>query len=732
MTKLIIAEKAMLGRDIARAVTGKTVSETTPLPISGNGYTVVAASGHLLELKAPEKIKPEWEWTRDFKLGDLPISVSDWPLVPSRGASKKLDTIKQHLKEASLVINAGDPDDEGQWIVDSILNHFNYTGQVQRVLVNDNIEANIRKAFEKLENNEKYVGMGQAAYARSMADAAFGFSWTRLACAKLRSNVSVGRVQTPTLGLVVRRDESIANHEVRHFFELIALTDVDNRNRLPFTFRPSKNLLEEGEKRIFDKSILEDIAKAVDGKQVAITSKVTEEKKAPPLPYSLTTLQAEMNKKHGFATDKTLKITQDLRDKYKAITYNRTDSQYLKEEHYQQAPNVLKVALNNLGIDPQVWSLDFNFKSKAFNDKNVTAHHGIIPQEMKFDIAKMTNDELCVYKAIVERYSMQFMGHQVFDVSTSSFGADGHEFSHVVKRIKAVGWSALAGSDGNLVQVPTEDERIAKETDENLWFASAGDYKGKVVDTEIEAKETSPPKPYTDGTLLLDMTRIAKYVSDPKIREVLKQKDADKKGESGSIGTSATRDSIIEKLKERGLIENKGKRLVSTQKGRDFYSVLPSQAREADTTAHWWLLQQDIAENKISANAVQESVVETFTELRDTAFVGKSLSSAERPVIGKCPNCDEALLAGAKSYSCSSNKFEKGEDDKWQRTEGCGFMMFKKVASKTIPAAAVKQLLTEGATDKKVKGFTSKKSNKKFDAYLTLDKATGKINFKFN
>lgn len=380
MSKLVIAEKPMLARDIARAITGKEVSESVRLPISGNGYTVCACAGHLLELVKPDTIDPKWgnPWSLDV----LPIEVHDWPKEPAvdkeTGESKKplIDQIAGLLKTCDSVIAAGDPDDEGQLIVDELLDYLGYTGKVERVYVNDNIEKNIVRAFDKLVPNDSCRGAGNAAYARQMADMCFGVNETRLATKRLDGLFTVGRVQTPTLGLVVKRDEAIAHHVTRKFYELFASGDSD-AGELTFKYLPGKELL-AGEKHLFERHTLEALKEKLDGRDLHFETTVSKKQENPPLPYNLTVLLSDMSERFGFTAAQTQQITQDLRDKYKAITYNRSDSQYLKEEHREQAPAVLAQAMKNLGVR---WPLNYRLHSKAFNDGNVTAHHGIIPQE---------------------------------------------------------------------------------------------------------------------------------------------------------------------------------------------------------------------------------------------------------------------------------------------------------------------------------------------------------------
>ena len=285
MSKLVIAEKPMLARDIARAITGKEVSESARLPISGNGYTVCACAGHLLELVKPDAIDPKWgmPWSLDV----LPIEVHDWPKEPAvdkkTGESKKplIDQIAGLLETCDSVIAAGDPDDEGQLIVDELLDYLGYTGKVERVYVNDNIEKNIVKAFDNLVPNDSCRGAGNAAYARQMADMCFGVNETRLATKRLGGLFTVGRVQTPTLGLAVMRDNAIEHHVTRKFYELSA-RGTSVAGVLTFKFKPGKELL-AGEKHLFDTNALEALKDKLDGRDLPFETTVSKKQDSSPL-----------------------------------------------------------------------------------------------------------------------------------------------------------------------------------------------------------------------------------------------------------------------------------------------------------------------------------------------------------------------------------------------------------------------------------------------------------------
>ena len=653
--KLVIAEKPMLARDIARAICGKEVSESARLPISGNGYTVIACAGHLLELVEPDAVNPAWG--KPWSLDVLPIQIDDWAKEPTEDKKDLVERIDSLLPEAECVINAGDPDDEGQLIVDEVLDYLGYEGEVLRVYVNDNIEKNIVKAFERLVPNEQCRPAGDAAYARQMADKCFGVNETRLATKRLGGLFSVGRVQTPTLGLVVNRDEAIENHVTRKYYELTATGSCADASGAPvFKFKPDKDML-AGEKHVFDRDVLDVIKAKLDGSGMSFSTVISKKVENPPLPYNLTVLLSDMSRRYGFSASKTQQITQDLRDKYKAITYNRSDSQYLKEEHFAQAPVVLAQAMENVGV---TWPLDYSIHSKAFNEKNVTAHHGIIPQEVSAPVADMTGDEAKVYTAIVERYAMQFLPSATYDVSTSVFAVDGGEFQAVARRVREAGFKAVFGN--------VSDEDGDDAASGNPWI-DEGDHRLERIECAVTEKETAPPKPYTEGTLIADMASIAKYVTDPEVKAILKQKDDGKK------------------------------------------------------TARWWLIQQDIAEGNTDVNALQQSVIEVFKGHQDTAYVGASIAP-KATVVGKCPLCGADVVQrkskfGKAFYTCSSNKSEKQEDGTWKQVAGCGFKLLG-WCGKMFTAKQAASLLEGKAV--KLTGCISKTTGKTFDCKAKLKK----------
>ena len=308
--RLIIAEKKELGQNIAHAMCG--APNGCRLPFSGNGFTVVNCVGHMLTLMEPGEIDPE-RWSDRRDLSALPILAEPWPLKVAAGKEAALATIGRELKRCDSVIHAGDPDDEGQLLVDEVLEHFGYTGRVERVYINDNLDKNIVKAFSRLRDNKECKRDGSAARARSVADFCFGVNESRLIDIKAGAGVSlsVGRVQTPTLGLVVRRDEEILNHKERLYHVGSATVDVDGKE-MEFVFKPSDSLLDPDLKKVVDKDALERAGSSFDGKRGIANTVVKHEEYKAPLPYNLVDLIADMARRHKLGAAKVQDATQSI------------------------------------------------------------------------------------------------------------------------------------------------------------------------------------------------------------------------------------------------------------------------------------------------------------------------------------------------------------------------------------------------------------------------------------
>lgn len=657
MRSLIIAEKPELGRAIAAAIDGN--GKEVRGVIRKQNVIITWAYGHLLRLCEPDEYDARY---KKWKKEDLPICFENWKLVPDGNKKDRVEQIMALMQECDQIIHAGDPDDEGQFLIDEILDYAQNEKPVKRVYINDNTPANIKKAFHALiDNDEKLRAVGRSAYARAVADYVVGINYSRLFSLLLRrKGMSVGRVQSPTLGLIVMRDEAIDNHVKQKYYELQSDGHIQEPDTtITFQLKPKGELLDDG-KHILHRNIMEDIEREILSKpeqKVKIDEKFMDVK--PPLPFNLVKLQAHMNARYGFDLSKTDQITQTLRDRYQAITYNRSDSQYLKEEHFQEADKVLPHVMNKLN---ETYPVDYKLHSECFNDKYVTAHHAIIPTLSDFNIAQLLPDERRVYEEICRYYIMQFLPpirkRQLSAVIKTEYGDLRATSTYVLDE----GYKKYF--------TPEKEESAEDEENDSRFDLPKGTYPINLISSEIQEKETNPPKRYTQASLIRDMTSIAKYVQDKEIKDILKKKDKDKKGENGSIGTSATRSQIVETLIKRRYVEMKGKNIISTQLGKDFYHLLPEEIKKPDLTAKWWVIQEDIKEGNADVKTLVDSVLEAFVPHLNKDYSHLRVSGEveiddDRPAVGICPVCGNKIVENSKGFGCVNYR------------NGCKFALWK-------------------------------------------------------
>ena len=695
MKSLIIAEKPELAKSIVNAIDGK-LNKKEGYFEKGN-YIVTWAYGHILRLKTPEEYD---ENNKNWEMKQLPIYFKNWGKIPIDKTKKQFNIIKKLINECDEIINAGDIDEEGQLLVDEIIQYCGFKGPIKRIQTSAFNEDYLKKALKNLEPNSKYENWGKSANARAIADYMVGINLSRYFSLLNGTTLSVGRVQTPTLGLVVNRDLAIENHIKEKYYD--GYVDIDiNDNIVKAKLEDKDNTTYKNKdelKIILDKFCNKNL-------KVNITKQIKNE--YAPLPFNLTKLQSHISKKYKIKPDETLKITQDLREKYHAITYNRSDSQYLNEEHYKEAPKIIKQVLSNINLQ---LDLDYNNlpHSKCFDDSKVTAHHGIIPTLVDIDLYKMNEKEQKVYKEICMYYLIQFLepiNKEITYLETEE--QDGYKFKASSTKILDKGFKKYLDNDNN-----DNQETLLSKLKKGL-------YNGIIKTNEIKEIETKPLARYTQASLIEDMTRISKYVDDPEIKEILKRKDKDKEGENGSIGTSATRASIIQNLLKRGYIKEEKDKIISTELGREYYKILPDEWKKADLTAKWWIIQEEIREGKANQNQLLDSIlfeIKTLLATEDVSkFKLKKDYKSNKTIIGQCPICGKEIIESSKSFYCSGYK------------DGCQFSIWKIIAGKKLTKTNIMQLLEKGITTE-IKGFKSK-SGKQFNAKLQI--ADGKIQFLF-
>ncbi|EAI2151379.1 DNA topoisomerase III [Campylobacter jejuni] len=641
--RLFIAEKPELGRAIAEGLDGNYKS--------GEGYIqkgdniVTWAFGHILELAKPEEYDEKYKL---WKLEDLPLPIKEFKYLPKKESKKQLKIICDliHSDKITSIVNCGDADDEGQILVDEIIQYSKTSKPVFRVLINDLTPKAVKEEIAKIKSNADFKGMSERGFARSQADWIVGINLTRAYTIMARKNgyegvLSVGRVQTPILALIVNRDKEFENFKSIDYFSLLGDFNINN-NTIKARLKT--------EDKILDENLAKEIKKSCENQNAKINLKIENKKEYPPLPYNLLVLQAECAKLFGFSPDKTLEITQNLREKHKAITYNRSDCQYLPETMFEQAPNILNIIKENLNSNDEIQALiassDLTIKSKAFNDANISAHYGIIPTQNKIS-SQLTQDELVVYNLIAKRFIIQFFHPREYQTNTINLEVNQRIFTATQNKTTKSGFRSLWQN------VDSEEEQENNENDINdLSILKNGDI-AKCSLIQIEKKQTKPRPYYTMTTLLKDLNSVAKYVSDERIKKLLMEKDKDKKGESGGIGTPATRSNHIKTLIEREYIEvSKDKKQIikSTKKGRDLIKLSPKSLITPDMTALWFEQQKMIEISELRREQFLEEITkEVISEIQriDKNQEFKILDNENKPKI-QCPQCNKGFLTKRK------------------------------------------------------------------------------------
>jgi len=650
--RLFIAEKPELGRAIADAL-GSGQKEGNAIRCR-NGDMVTWCFGHLLTLTDPEDHDPG---TAKWSFDKLPLR---WPIKhkPIKDKSAQIQLIKKLAKDAQEIVHAGDPDEEGQLLVDEVLNYIGNKKPVRRVLINDLNKKLVQKAIQNLRDNQEFYGMYQSALARSVSDQIYGYNLTRVYTLASRKSgaqqvLSVGRVQTPILGLVVRRDRAHEDHKAHYYYDIRALI-AGEEGQFTARYRPGDTVPVDEKGRVIDEAHTREVIANIKGAKAQLLNATTETKEAsPPLPYNLLNLQADASRKFGFSPDQTLKVTQSLREKHRLITYNRSDCQYLSNEQHSDGPTVLDAIGQTAPLlTKAAKASDTKLKSRAFNSKNVSAHHAIIPTGQTANLQNLTDAESKLYMLIARAYIAQFWPKHTYKETTLDLNLNGYNFRATSRITLNEGWKRLYAKDKDNSEV----HHNTADTSENLEWVNQ---QSQLIcsDATSEKKETKPPARYTMAALLKDLARVSKYVTDPKIKALLLAKDQDKKGEHGGIGTPATRSAIIEQLMKRGYITEQSKKVISTQLGREFFDLLPVFATAPDMTALWHEQQEDIRDGKMTMQAFVDSVSEQVaTEVNRIKSEGIQVNAAQGEA---CPTCQKGVLTRRKGkkgffWGCSA------------------------------------------------------------------------------
>ena len=634
MSILYICEKPSQARDIARAL---GVASRQDGYIEGKGIIVTWCLGHLLELAPPDdyckNLKP-------WRMEVLPVIPKEWHMIPQKRTKAQFNIIKKLLKSAAEVVIATDADREGDVIGREVIEFCGYSGKVKRLWLSALDDASIKKALSNIQPGDKTFPLYQAGLGRQRADWLIGMNMT-MATSHLfgrpgQGVLSVGRVQTPTLGLIVNRDREIEDFKPKDYFEL-RVEFSSNKGRFWAKWQPNEECSDDAG-RCLKLEHANVVAELIEGKQGNISSFEDKKKKTPPpTAFSLSSLQKLCSSKYGYRAKQTLQIAQSLYEKHKATTYPRTDSGYLPTEQLSEVSGVLSAIVR---VDNSMAKLvdlcDKTLVSPTWNDKKVTAHHGIIPtMNQGVSLKSMSDEELKVYDLIRRYYMAQFLGDYHYTSRKLSVLCVEEAFNASCNIPSQLGWKQAIGS--------SQEEIEGDETQENVLLPCLTKGDGVThASHSVESKQTKPPSRFTEGSLITAMKNVAKYIDDPALKRTLR--------ETSGIGTEATRADIIEKLITREFIDRKKKQLISTERGRALIDIVPDKIKNPGTTAVWEQTLDDIASREASLSDFlldQEDILDFMLEdiadkreAQGNSVHNKFIKGDTHP----CPLCQAPML----------------------------------------------------------------------------------------
>jgi DNA topoisomerase III len=736
---LLVAEKPSVGQDLARVLPGPFKKQEGFL--EGPEHVVTWAVGHLVQLAEPEAYDPKY---KSWRMTDLPIVPDRFKLeVRDERSRKQMSVVSKQLSREDVeeVVNACDAGREGELIFAYLYEKAKGKKPVKRLWLNSMTTAAMKSALAGLRPAQEFELLEQAARSRSEADWIVGMNSTRAATIRLRSSfdgaVSLGRVQTPTLAIVARREEEIKAFKPEPYW-LVDATFVAGVGGLAengdagnggervylghYAAPPGSPGTTKGP-RIGTEAEALAIVAACEGRPGTITKlEKKEQREKAPMLYDLTTLQREANNRYGFSAKRTLGAAQRLYEEHKALTYPRTNSRYLTTDMVEEIKPIAELvgahAEYRMGAE-YVVGLDVLPLARVVNDEKVSDHHAIIPTRSEHNLEKMGSDDRRIYDMAVRRFLAVFHPEAVFEntrVETTVTAADagasspegeqpaapgGHVFRTRGKLLLVPGWRGVydeVAADAKAADAKaSEDEE--EDTDQQLPRL-VQDEAVQTRQVESARKETKPPRRYSDASLLGAMETAGKLVDDDELRETMK--------DSG-IGTPATRAAIIERLITVGYLERDGRALVATEKGLNVIRLLDEHALTSPgLTGSWEQRLGKIERGEDSRKQFMSDIAGFAGETVKTLDETLKDVRIPRARLGPCPVCGHEIVENRKGYSC------------WARDDpGCGFVIWKAKAGKTLPLAIAKELIKRGYTEQAVTGFRGR-SGRSFRAHLAL------------
>ena len=671
--KLIICEKPSVGMTIASALGIETKKDGY---MEGTDFLVSWCIGHLAELSQPSCYGSKYE---KWSLEALPILPETWQLTVSKDKEKQFSVLKTLLfrSDVTEVINACDSGREGELIFRFVMEKAGCKKPIKRLWISSMEESAIRKGFESLKDGADYDSLYQSALCRAKADWLVGINATRLFSLLYNHTLNVGRVQSPTLKMLVDRSEAIMSFKKEKYYHVrLALGDA-----------------EAVSEKFSDKDAAEKIATSCKGKSAVCTSVISERKEAlPPKLFDLTALQKEANRIFGYTAKQTLDLAQSLYEK-KLLTYPRTDSNYLTDDMEETADKVILMLLSKLSF---MQSIEFTPEiTGLLNSKKVSDHHAVIPtmEFQKTELSLLPESERNILFLAGARLLMASAASHIYETVTATFDCENHTFTAKGKTMISSGWKEIEA----LFLISLKEKQEKENEKELPAFQEEQNFENFPV--KVTEHDTLPPKAYTESTLLSSMERAGNKETT---------EDAERKG----LGTPATRAAIIEKIIKAGFVTRKGKQLIPTKDGMNLISVLPETLVSPLLTAEWENELSRIAKGEADADSFMEKIealTKDLVENADTEKVKAELFKQEKTAIGLCPCCQSPVYEGKKNYYCSNRdcRFSMWKNDR--------FFEDRKI---TFTPKIAKALLKDKTV--KVKGIYSHKTGKTYDGNVVL------------
>ena len=698
MKTLIFAEKPSVGRDIAKLLKAGRQGKGY---LEGDSHVVTWGIGHLVAIGHPEVQNPSW---KRWALDSLPMIPKEWKLVVLDGTGDQFKIVEGLMSREDIgeVVNAADAGREGELIFRLVYSHAGCKKPVKRLWISSMTDEAILAGFKSLKPGAEYDPLGNAALCRSRADWLVGINLTRCYTKKFDEKYTVGRVQTPTLAMVVKRHKEILDFKPVTYWEVVAkLTD----------FRAV--WFEPGEKEYPTRiKSLEGAQKIIESlkSQTAVIEKVTKtrKKQPPPFLYDLTTLQREANARFGFTAAHTLEVAQSLYEKRKAITYPRTDSRFLSQDIHKTLPAVLN------SLPPQYEEFSQPLKAKlvprtkrVFDDSKVSDHHAIIPTVQKNNrMDTWTHDERQIYDLVAKRFLAVFYPDYEYQATVIIAVANGQNLKASGSVPLITGWKQIYGMKDPAES--EEDKQDDSDEKQHLPDVKKSDRR-EITEAVTREKKTRPPQAYTEATILQAMETAGRQIEDEELRDAMKD---------GGLGTPATRADIIEKLIKVGYLLREAKKLIPTPKGIHLIGLASGKLISPELTGQWEkrlaliskkkddpdVFMKDISDfvsHEVAGVKVKTSSGKVFNS-RPKPTPSKAVETQKqiRPSFGKCPACGKGnIIEGKRGFGC----------DRFR--EGCNYVVWREFYGKKITQAAVDALIA-GRPTRLIKGFVTESGEK--------------------